>query len=201
MNMIRSLAPIFTRSLRYSWVLVCLALVGCHLDMYDQHKYEPNDPSSFFEDGRANRPPVPNTVAVGQFQTDPAFLTGKNAAGDLINELPVELTMDLIETGQVRYNSYCMPCHGMSGDGQGMIARRGPLQVPTFHQDRLRTVEVGYLFDVITNGVNRMYPYGQRISPEDRWAIVAYMRALQLSQNATTDDVPAEELTRLESGQ
>lgn len=188
------------RLFRRGWVVVCLLLTACHLDMYDQPKYEPNDPSSFFEDGRANRQPAPNTVAVGQFQTDPAFFTGKTSDGELITELPVELTMDLLETGQVRYNSFCMPCHGMSGDGQGMIARRGPLEVPSLHQDRLRTVALGYYFDVISNGVNRMYGYGARISPEDRWAIVAYVRALQLSQNATIDDVPPEELQQLEAG-
>lgn len=197
----RVTASKITRLLRHSWVLLCLFLVACHLDMYDQPKYKPNDPSEFFEDGRANQPPVPNTIGVGQFQTDPAFFTGKDAAGELVTELPVELTMNLIETGRIRYNSYCLPCHGVSGDGNGMIAQRGPLEVPSFHQERLRTVAIGYYFDVITNGINRMYPYGSRVAPEDRWAIAAYVRALQLSQNATTDDVPPEELPQLEPGE
>ncbi|NJM07436.1 cytochrome c [Candidatus Gracilibacteria bacterium] len=190
---------VFTRFSRYSWVALCLLLVACHTDMYSQPKYQPNDPSEFFEDGRANRPPVPNTVALGNYEADPAFLTGVDAAGELVSELPIELTMDLVQVGQVRYNSYCMPCHGLVGDGNGIIAQRGPIVVPSFHTDRLRSIQVGYLYDVITNGVGRMYSYGARVEPADRWAIVAYMRSLQLSQNGNFDDLTPEQQQSLES--
>lgn len=192
-----------TRAIRRGWpLLLCTLLVACHVDMYQQPKYKPNDPSTFFADGRANRPPVPNTVAVGQFQTDPHFFTGKLANGDYATTLPAPftLTKELILHGQTRYNAYCMPCHGLLGDGNGIIAQRGPLTVPSFHDDRLRAAPLGYYFEVMTNGLGRMYSYAARVPAEDRWAIAAYVRALQLSQNATIDDVSADQQPQLQSG-
>lgn len=190
-----------TRLNRLVWLPLCFLLVACHIDMYDQPRYTANQPSDFFEDGRAMRPPVPNTVSMGSFDADSALHTGR-VNGELAAELPVELRLspELLAHGQSRYNAFCAPCHGLTGDGQGVIAYRGPITVPTFHNDRLRTVAIGYYFDIITNGVGRMYSYGARIPAEDRWAVAAYIRALQLSQNADVNDLTPEELQRVESG-
>jgi mono/diheme cytochrome c family protein len=186
-----------SRLARLAWVPLCLVLVACHIDMYDQPKYTANQPSAFFQDGRSMRPPRENTVAMGSFAADSALTSGR-VNGELATELPVELTAELLERGQTRYNAYCSPCHGLTGEGNGVIAYRGPIVVPGFHNDRLRTVAVGYFFDVMTNGLNRMYSYANRIPPEDRWAVAAYVRALQLSQNASADDLNAEDRTQLE---
>ncbi len=183
------------------WVVLCLFLVACHQDMYNQPKYKTYRPSPFFDDGRSARPPVPNTVAVGQFQTDPVFFTGKTADGSYANDLPFPFTPEVISRGETRYNSFCLPCHGMLGDGNGVIAQRGPMVVPTLHQDRLREAPLGYYVDVITNGFGRMFSYGARVPVEDRWAIAVYVRALQLSQNATLEDVPPDQRGQLEGGQ
>lgn len=185
-----------SRLARVAWLPLCLLLVACHVDMYDQARYTANQPSDFFQDGRAMRPPVENTVAMGSFDPDSAMFTGR-VGGELATELPMELTAELLERGQTRYDAFCAPCHGLAGDGQGVIAYRGPLQVPSFHNDRLRTVAIGYYFDVITNGINRMYSYAHRIPPEDRWAVAAYVRALQLSQYADVNDLNAEERQQL----
>ncbi len=181
---------------RIGWLPLCLLLAACHIDMYDQPRYTANQPSAFFEDGRSMRPPVPNTVPMTAEEPDSVLYTGLEN-GELAIELPVELTAELLEHGQSRYNAYCAPCHGLSGEGNGVIAYRGGFQVPSFHQDRLRTVAPGYIFDVITNGIGRMYSYANRIPPEDRWAVVAYVRALQLSQYADVDDLSAEERQQL----
>lgn len=185
-----------SRLARFAWLPLCFALAACHIDMYDQPRYEPNEPSAFFDDGRAMRPPVENTVAMGTFDPNSALFTGR-VNGELATELPVELTADLLERGEITYNAYCSPCHGVAGDGNGVAAYRGGLQVPGLHNERLRTVAVGYYFDVITNGINRMYSYANRIPPEDRWAVVAYVRALQLSQYADANDLNAEEQQQL----
>jgi mono/diheme cytochrome c family protein len=185
-----------SRLARIAWLPLCLALAACHIDMYDQPRYTANQPSEFFEDGRAMRPPVDNTVAMGSFDPDSALYTG-TMNGELATELPMELTAELLERGQTRYNAFCAPCHGIAGDGNGVIAYRGGIQVPTLHNERLRTVAIGYYFDVITNGLNRMYSYANRIPPEDRWAVAAYVRALQLSQFADVNDLTAEERQQL----
>ncbi|HMQ34197.1 MAG TPA: cytochrome c [Chloroflexaceae bacterium] len=184
------------RLARIAWLPLCLLLAACHVDMYDQPRYTANQPSEFFADGRSMRVAPENTVAMGSFDPDSAMFTGR-VNGELATELPMELTADLLERGQTRYDAFCAPCHGLAGDGNGVIAYRGPIQVPTLHNDRLRTVAIGYYFDVITNGVNRMYSYANRIPPEDRWAVAAYVRALQLSQNANAADLSAEERAQL----
>jgi mono/diheme cytochrome c family protein len=181
---------------RIAWLPLCFLLAACHIDMYDQPRYTANQPSDFFEDGRSMRPPVPNTVPITAEEPDSPLYTGAEN-GELVTELPVELTAELLERGQTRYNAYCAPCHGLSGEGNGVIAYRGGFQVPSLHQDRLRTVAPGYFFDVITNGIGRMYSYANRIPPEDRWAVTAYVRALQLSQYANVDDLTAEERQQL----
>jgi mono/diheme cytochrome c family protein len=193
-NASRRLPP--SRLAMLAWLPLCLVLSACHIDMYDQPRYTANQPSDFFEDGRSMRPPVPNTVPITAEEPNATLYTGF-ANGELAVELPVELTAELLERGQTRYNAYCAPCHGLAGDGNGVIAYRGGIQVPGFHNERLRTVAVGYYFDVITNGIGRMYSYANRIPPEDRWAVTAYVRALQLSQYADANDLTAEERQQL----
>lgn len=190
------------RMARMAWLPLLLVLSACHIDMYDQPKYTPYQPSAFFQDGRAMRQPVPNTVSIGSYKPDSALYTGK-LNGELVTELPKEITFDasLLARGQVVFNSFCAPCHGMLGDGKGVIAYRGPLVVPSYHTDRLRQMPIGYFFDVATNGINRMYGYGGRTTPEDRWAVAAYIRALQLSQNVDATSLTPEEQAQVEAGE
>jgi cytochrome c553 len=177
-------------------LLGALWLSGCRNDMHVQPRYNPLDSSDFFEDGRAARPEVPGTVARGQLRTDHYLYAGK-VNGVSVSAFPFPVTREVLERGRERYNIYCTPCHGYAGEGRGMIVQRGFPQPPSYHTDRLRQAPAGHLYDVITNGYGAMYSYAARISPEDRWAIAAYIRALQLSQHATVDDVPEAERTKL----
>jgi len=175
-------------------------LAGCaENEMDKQPKYQrPFQASTFFTDGRSARPLVQGTVARGQLQADQAYYAGKS--GDLfIDEIPRKVDAKLLAFGRERFNIYCAPCHSQTGDGQGMIVKRGFSPPPSFHQDRLRDAPAGHFFHVITNGYGAMYSYASRIPVDDRWAIVAYIRALQLSQNARIDDVPAKERPNLEA--
>lgn len=165
---------------------------GCRLDMHVQPKYVPDQPTTFFHDGRSERPEVPGTVARGQLHVDELRYNG-TINGQVANEFPFPITAKDLERGQQRYNIYCSPCHGYDGSGRGMVVLRGFQQPPSYHSDRLRNVPVGHFFDVITNGFGNMYSYASRVSPDDRWRIAAYIRALQLSQHATIADVPAED--------
>jgi hypothetical protein len=173
---------------------VLLALIavtaGCRLDMHLQPYYRPLAKSDFFADNRSARMPVEGTVARGDLREDTYFYTGKigNNPGDY---MPFPVTLDVLDRGRERYNIYCAPCHGRVGDGNGFIPTRGFRRPPSFHIDRLRQVPVGYLFDVDTNGYGVMPDYAAQIAPRDRWCIAAYIRALQLSQNATSADVPS----------
>jgi mono/diheme cytochrome c family protein len=167
-----------------------LALAACRQDMHDQPRFKPLAESDFYPDLRSARPPVEGTVARGQLHEDEYFYTGKigNNPGDL---MPFPVNAELLERGQERYNIFCAPCHSRLGDGNGVIPARGfPRKPPSYHIDRLRKVPLGYLFDVVTNGFGAMPDYAAQIPARDRWAIVAYVRALQLSQDATTADVP-----------
>ena len=168
-----------------------LLLAGCHTDMWVQPKHhEPLQQSTFYADGMASRPLVPGTVARGQLRLDNAFFTGFEN-GKLVTDFPLPVDEELIRRGQDRYKIYCTPCHGQLGDGQGMIAHRGfTLRRPVgnYHTERLRNMPVGHFYDVITNGYGAMYSYASRVEPRDRWAIVAYIRTLQLSQHATESD-------------
>lgn len=172
-------------------LLGALALGGCRQDMHVQPKYIPLRESTFFGDHRSARLPINGTVAQDQYGADPYFLTGKvgNQDGD---RLPFPLTMQVLQRGQQRYNIYCTPCHSRVGDGNGMIAQRGYRQPPSFHDERLRQAVLGHFFDVMTNGYGAMPDYASQISVADRWAITAYIRALQLSQHGSINDVPAE---------
>ena len=168
-----------------------LALAGCRQDMHDQPHFKPLAQSDFYTDLRSARPPVEGTVARGQLHEDNYLYTGKigNNPGDY---MPFPVTEELLARGQQRYNIYCSPCHSRLGDGNGVIPARGfPRKPPSYQIERLRKAPLGYFFDVMTNGFGAMPDYASQIAPGDRWAIVAYIRALQLSQGATTADVPA----------
>jgi mono/diheme cytochrome c family protein len=167
------------------------ALAGCRQDMHDQPRFKPLARSDFYTDLRSARPPVEGTVARGQLHEDNYLYTGKlgNDPGDY---MPFPVTDELLARGQQRYDIYCAPCHSRVGDGNGVIPARGfPRKPPSFHIERLRKAPLGYVFDVITNGFGSMPDYAAQIAPPDRWAIVAYTRALQLSQAATAADVPS----------
>lgn len=161
-------------------------------NMDDQPKYEAMEESRFFLNRSAMRMPVEGTVARGQLYDDTAYYQGKDVDGKFIKKIPVEMTLLLLKYGQERYNIFCMPCHGQSGYGQGIVVKKGFLPPPSFHLDRLRDVEDGYVYDVISNGIRNMPAYRAQIPVSDRWAIVAYFRALQKSQNATISDIPQE---------
>lgn len=168
-------------------------LTGCELRraMYDQPKLRPMQESSFFPDGRASRPLVEGTIAQGQLIEDPHLIDGKVDNQD-VTVFPFPITATDLARGQERFNIYCAPCHDQAGAGQGMIVRRGFKVPPTYHQDRLRTAPVGYLYGVVKNGFGAMSGYSAQIPVEDRWRIVAYVRALQYSQNADPAELPAE---------
>ena len=181
--------------------LLLIGTAGCELRqaMYDQEKYEPLEASAFFADGMSFRSQVDGTVARGQLMLDEHFYQGK-IQGQLAETFPAGVVVDrqLLERGRERYNIFCAPCHGQTGAGNGMIVQRGLKQPLTFHQQRLREVPVGHFYDVITNGFGVMYSYASRISVADRWAIVAYIKVLQLSQNLEFDQLPAEDQRQLQ---
>ena len=171
------------------WLSLAVAVAGCRQDMHDQPKLKPLARSEFFADGRAARPVPEGTVARGQLREDEHLYTGK-VAGAFADRLPQPLDLELVRRGQKRYAIFCTPCHGASGGGDGMIVRRGYRKPSSFHLDRLRNERAGYFYDVITNGFGAMPDYAAQIPVRDRWAIVAYIRALQLSQHATLAEVP-----------
>jgi hypothetical protein len=175
-----------------------IGLLGCgyslRQDMANQPRENPLSPSSFFPDGRSERPWAENTVAHGELAND-ALLVPKDS-----NVFPLPLTMELLQRGQERYGIFCQPCHGIQGDGQGMVAMRGMKHPPSFHQDRLRAEPNGYIYDVVTNGFGAMYGYSAQIPTRDRWAIIAYLRALQLSRNAPAKELPANLREKLMGG-
>ena len=173
-------------------LLIAIALFSaCRLDMHVQPRQNPLSHSDFFPDQRSERPPVEGTVARGQLHEDTYFYTGKigNNPGEV---MPFPVTKQVLERGRERYNIFCAPCHSRVGDGNGFVPSRGfARNPPSFHIVRLQKAPVGYFFDVITEGFGIMPDYASQIPPQDRWNIVAYVRALQLSQNATMADVPA----------
>jgi len=175
-----------------------VSMVGCRQDMHDQPKFIPLRSSEFFADGRSARVPVAGTVARGELRADTYFYTGLEGK-EPGNRLPFPLTRGVLERGQERYNIYCAPCHSRVGDGRGMIVLRGFREPPTFHQDRLRQAALGHYVDVITRGFGAMPDHAAQVAPEDRWAIAAYIRALQLSQSASLADVPQAERDHITS--
>jgi hypothetical protein len=167
--------------------LVCA--LGCRQDMQDQPKFFPQRGTDFYPDGRSVRPQVENTVARGQLHEQGYFYTGlvNGKEGD---GMPFPATMEVLQRGQERYNVYCTPCHSRVGNGIGMIVQRGYMKAGNFSTARLETAPLGHFFHVISNGYGAMPDYAAQIAPADRWAIVAYIKALQLSQKATQADVP-----------
>jgi mono/diheme cytochrome c family protein len=179
--------------------LAALSMVGCNTDMWVQPKTSPLSASEFFSDGSSARPLVPGTIPRGHLREDGAFYTGIEN-GKWVDKIPVPITMDLLKRGRDRFSIYCTPCHGQLGDGQGMIAKRGfqlKRPVGNYHSDRLRKMPIGHFYDVITNGYGAMYSYASRIEPQDRWAVVAYIRVLQLSQHSSVKDLSTEEKSKI----
>jgi mono/diheme cytochrome c family protein len=175
----------------------CIGLAACgslRQDMANQPRQNPLSPSSFFPDGRSERPLAENTVARGAVAEDVLFVPKES------NAFPLPLTAELLERGQERYAIFCSPCHGLQGDGVGMVVMRGMKHPPSYHQERLRQVPNGYLYDVVTNGFGAMYGYSAQIPPRDRWAIIAYLRALQLSRNAPVAELPPDLRQKLLAG-
>ena len=211
-------------------LIVALLLSGCRQDMHDQPRYKTYAASPFFADGQASRPPVRGTVARGTLAEDSLLYTGKldtqsgqtqqqaisqtvpgigppdsapapdRTGQGFADSFPFPITAEVLDRGETNYNVFCAVCHDRLGTGDGMIVRRGYRRPPSYHIERLRQAPAGYLFDVITNGFGAMPDYAAQISPTDRWAIVAYIRALQISQNGTLEDVPADRRGELEKG-
>jgi mono/diheme cytochrome c family protein len=163
-----------------------------------QPSYRPYQPSELFADGTSARPIPADTVARGHLQDDTLLFTGKDASGQDSTEFPFPITQEVLERGQQRFNIYCAPCHGLGGDGDGIVVQRGFNPPPSYHSDRLRQAPVGHFFEVISNGFGAMPSYADQVPVNDRWAIIAYIRALQLSQHATVEDVPPDAVAQLE---
>jgi hypothetical protein len=183
-------------------LLLLASIVGetaCRQDMQDQPKYKPLALSTFYADGRSARPIPAGTIARGELNDDDLFHTGKVSGGTWTGAIPLTVDLPLLHRGRERYNIYCSPCHARVGDGNGMVYQRGFKRPADLLSDRVRQEPPGYIFDVITNGFGAMGDYGDQVPPRDRWAIVAYMRALELSQNATLADVPPREQSHLTS--
>jgi mono/diheme cytochrome c family protein len=179
--------------------LVALLSGACRQDMHDAPRYDPLEASPVLAGGASAQPLVPGTVARGLRGDDELRETGK-VGGQAAAVFPFAITRADIDRGEERYNIYCSPCHDRRGEGTGVVVQRGYRQPPSYHIDRLRQAPPGYFFDVITNGFATMPDYRAQVSVDDRWRIVAYIRALQLSHNATTADVPAAELQKLSAG-
>jgi hypothetical protein len=190
----------------YKWnrallvVITLLMTVSCRQDMHDQPKYEPLERSQFFGDDRASRPLVEGTVARGHLKENDRYFTGKTPEGEFVSDFPVPVTRELVERGHDRYNIFCTPCHDIDGNGGGMVVRRGFKRPPSFHIDRLRAAQPGYIYDVITNGFATMLSYSEQVPVQDRWAIAAYVKALQLSQHISINDLPEIDRQELETG-
>lgn len=170
---------------------VCL-LAGCRQDMHNQPKFYPQRGTTFFADGRSSRPQIENTVARSQLREDTYFYTGM-IDGVEGSTMPFQVTIDVLHRGQERYNIYCSACHSRVGNGVGMIVQRGYAKAGNFHTPRLQVAPLGHFYTVISNGYGAMPDYSAQLTPADRWAVVAYIRALQLSQNASQADVPSGE--------
>jgi mono/diheme cytochrome c family protein len=182
-----------------SVLLPFLLLAGCRQDMHDAPRYDPLEASATQPGASSAQTLVAGTVPRGFLHEDEHLYTGK-VAGQPATSFPFAITRADLDRGEARFNIYCSPCHGRTGEGNGMVVQRGYRQAASYHIDRLRQSPPGYFFDVITNGFGAMPDYRAQITPEDRWRIVAYVRALQLSHAASTADVPAAELAKLKAG-
>jgi len=183
-----------------AWLLlsVTLSVVGCNQKMGLQPAYRPYAPSDLFTDGTSARPIPGDTVARGHLQDDTLLFTGKDANGQDSTEFPFPITQEVLDHGRERFNIYCAPCHGLAGDGDGIVVQRGFNAPPSYHTERLRQAPVGHFFEVATHGFGAMPAYADQVPVTDRWAIIAYIRALQLSQYAPVDALPADGRAQLE---
>jgi len=189
---------------RGSWLWILAAslfiLTGCGgVGMYEQPRYDPLDPADFYADGRSARDIPVGAVPVGDASAGDPVLSGKDASGTLVQEIPVPVTEDLMKRGEERYNIYCSPCHGVDGGGNGVIVQHGLPAPPSFHSRVMYDMPAGQYFETITNGYGRMLPYGYRVKTEERWAIIAYIHALQLSQNTDPNLLTPEERQNLDT--
>lgn len=188
------------RTLSLMAMLVALLFTAaCRQDMQDQPKYKPLGASRFFADGRDARPIPAGTIARDELNDNDPLHTGQEN-GAFLDTIPISIDSRLLHRGRDRFDIYCSPCHGRTGDGNGMVAERGVKIPANLHTDRLRSVPPGYIYQVIKNGYGAMGDYGDQVPVNDRWAIVAYVRALQLSRNATVNDVPADDRAQLQNG-
>jgi mono/diheme cytochrome c family protein len=180
---------------------VLIVTTGCTMNMRDQPRRDPLQTSSFFEDGRSARPLEENTIPRGYLTVnDPHFYTGFTEDGKLAETFPIPIDRAVLERGHERYNIFCSPCHGLTGDGRGVVVQRGMTQPNSFHDKIVRSQPPGHFFNAMTVGFGAgMYSYASRIPPKDRWAIAAYIKVLQFSQDATVDDVPADKMQELEA--
>lgn len=179
---------------------VAASAAACRQDMHDAAKYEPLEYSAFFKDHRSERPMIPGTIARGHLKEDKLLYTGRD--GDALSQqFPFPVTAGVLARGRERFNIYCTPCHSRTGEGNGIVVQRGYKHPPSFHDDRLRSMAPGYFFQVMTNGFVTMPSYALQVAPEDRWAIAAYIKALQLSRHASAADLTADEKARLERGE
>ena len=177
-------------------IACCVVLSACRQDMHDAPRYDPLEESDFFSDGRSARSPVPNTVARGLLRDDELLYTGLTN-GQLANQFPMPVTAQVMSRGQERFNIYCSPCHGRTGRGDGMVVRAASGRRPRSTASGCAKRPSGYFYDVISNGFGAMSDYSAQVPVADRWAIVAYVKALQLSQHATIDEVPADRRAEL----
>jgi mono/diheme cytochrome c family protein len=176
-----------------------LLLTACRQDMHQAPRYDPLEESAVFPKNSSAQPLVEGTVARGHLDEDEWLATGK-VDGKPADAFPFTITAADLNRGEERYNIYCSPCHGRTGEGNGMVVQRGYKQAANYHIDRLRQMPVGYFFDVMTNGFGSMPDYRSQVTVADRWRIVAYIRALQLSEHASTSDVPADQIRQLNEG-
>lgn len=191
---------VFMKGLATRAAVVGVAMLGaaCRQDMFDQARYEPLEQSDLFPDGAAARQPPRGTVARRDPRSDRELHSGVDAAGRYLSSSPFPVDEALLRRGQERFGIYCSPCHGLAGHGDGMIVLRGFKRPPSLHEDRLRAQPTGYFVDVVANGFGVMPSYATQVPPRDRWAIAAYVGALQLSQHAQIRDLPPEDAARLE---
>ncbi len=179
---------------------LAILFAGCNRqDMRDQSRYEPLEPSAFFKDGQASRPLIENTVARGHLRVDTHMFEGK-IDGKVADTLPMPMTQAVLDRGHQRYDIYCAPCHDAVGTGQGIVVQRGFPRPRSYHDAEMKDKPLGYYFEVISKGFGRMPDYAAQIKPADRWAIAAYIRALQLSQSAKFDDLPVADQELVKDG-
>ena len=196
----RRSSPQFIRLAMVLALAILVTAAGCRSEMYDQPRYDTFESSAFFPDGLSARPLVAGTVPRGWARTDEHLYYGR-VNGELAPTFPFPVDESVLTRGRDQYSVFCTPCHGGLGDGQGMIVQRGMPKPPSFHEQRLRDVPVGHIYDVISRGYGAMYAYSHRIKPHDRWAVVAYIKALQLSQNAPIDSLDETDRQRVEQSQ